>query len=388
MPKRTCLTTIAVSISSLAIVAPAANAGGITVFEDGDKYAKVGGRIQLQYHNANPDGASSSDEVFFRRFRPYIEGGIHEDWTGKFQFDLGKAEDGDEVALKDAYMQYSGLPHMNLKVGNAEFPFAREFLTSSKYQHLVERTFVGDHNYGTPDRNVGIHLDGEAAGDMVTWRASVVSAAIDPDAAKLDFDSPVNRNSDFNEGWMYGARVDVHPFGKLKFSQGDFDRVQKATIGVAAFAWNNDDDNNTRTTNDSADDAAKPDVERVTGFEVSAAYRNLGFSIDGEYNHFNAETVDAMVTRGIFKNGATDLDNYSVEGGHMVIPGRLEVVAGYQAQDADNYAKVWSRISGGLNWFIHEHDVKLQLTFRNNSNVDGQSGADENEIFLQSQFVI
>jgi phosphate-selective porin len=198
-------------------------AAGIKIYEKDDKYVKVGGRIQLQYHHEDPDEGSSSDDLFFRRLRPYIEGSIHKDWKGKFQFDYGKAEDDNEVAVKDAYMQYKGFSNMKVTVGNANFPFSRELLTSSKKQQLVERTFVGDHNYGTPDRNVGVHLSGHAM-DMkkLTWGASVSYAMIDPDNKKLDFDTPANKKSDFNEGWMFGGRVDFHPFGMLKFSQGDF----------------------------------------------------------------------------------------------------------------------------------------------------------------------
>lgn len=120
-------------------------------------------------------------------------------WKGKFQFDIGQAEDDNELAIKDAYMQYTGFEALKIAVGNAPFPFSREFLTSSKRQQLVERTFVGDHNYGTPDRNVGVHVTGELARQL-TWGISGASASIDPDNEKLDFDTPVNKDSDFNEG--------------------------------------------------------------------------------------------------------------------------------------------------------------------------------------------
>ncbi len=158
---------------------------------------------------------------------------MHKDWKGKFQWDMGKTTGDNEVAIKDAYMQYKGFEDMKITVGNANFPFSREFLTSSKYQQLVERTFVGDHDYGTPDRNTGIH----------------------------------------------------------------------------------------------------------------------------------------------------------VEGGYMVLPETLEIVAGYQFQDADNYATQWTRASVGANWFIHKHDIKLQFTYRIGKDLKGVQGSDENEAFVQAQYV-
>jgi phosphate-selective porin OprO and OprP len=370
--KAAVITALATPLSAIA--------GGIT-YKDGDDYLKVGGRIQLQYHQVSPDGGDSTDEIFFRRLRPYIEGSTHKDWKAKIQWDMGKAEGENEVAIKDAYFQYKGMSNAKLTIGNANFPFSREFLTSSKYQQLVERTFVGDHNYGTPDRNVGIHMTGNTESKKVTWGASGTIASIDPDNKKLDFDTPVNRNDDFNDGFMVGGRVDYHPFGKLKFAQGDFSGKTKATIGVAAFSWSNDNDNNTYGPGDS-----KADVDSVTGIEVSGAFRSSGFSVDAEYNTFDADTVLAGITDGIYKNGTTTLSNAAIEGGYM-IDNTIEIVLGYQTQDADGYATAWNRTSVGANWFINKHDTKVQLSYRMGENLNGVEDADEDEVFLQTQFV-
>ena len=352
-------------------------AGGIT-YKDGDKYLKVGGRIQLQYHQVDPDGGSTTDEIFFRRLRPYIEGSTHKDWKAKIQWDMGKATGENEIAIKDAYFQYKGMSNTKLTIGNANFPFSREFLTSSKYQQLVERTFVGDHNYGTPDRNVGIHFTGNSESKKITWGASGTIASIDPSSKKLDFDTPINTNDDFNDGFMIGGRVDFHPFGKLKFSQGDFSGKTKATIGVAAYTWSNDDDNN--------DIADKTNIDDVTGLEISGAFRAAGFSIDAQYNSFDADTIEAGFTGGLYENGSTTLTNAAIEGGYM-INNTIEVVAGYETQDADGYATEWNRTSVGANWFIQKHDIKVQLTYRMGENLNGVENDDEDEVFLQTQFV-
>jgi len=375
-----------IALLAMGVSAPAL--AGIKVYGDDDKYVTVGGRLQLQYHQVKPDGGESTDTLFFRRLRPYIEGSFAKGWKGKFQWDMGKAEDDNEIAIKDAYFQYKAANGMAVTVGNANFPFSRELLTSSKKQQLVERTFVGDHNYGTPDRQTGVHLTGNFfEGEKITWGASLVQAAIDPDDDKLDFDTLVNRNDDFNEGWMAGGRLDFHPMGHLKMEQGDFDGKPKATIGIGVFAWSNDDDNNTRTTAGLADNVAKPDMDSVTGFEISGAFRGFGFSVDAEYNLFNAETIDQTVTSGIFLNGATDLENYALELGYMVVPKKLELVAGYEVMSADNYADDWTRTSVGANYFFHKHNAKVQLTYRMGESLHGQVGNDEDELFLQTQYV-
>ena len=111
----------------LGAVVTSVHAGGVKYKnEDGD-YVKLGGRIQLQYHQMDVDGGGSTDDLLFRRLRPYIEGSVNENWKGKWQFDLGKGK----VEVKDAYAAYTGIEGVQIAFGNANFPFSREFLTSS-----------------------------------------------------------------------------------------------------------------------------------------------------------------------------------------------------------------------------------------------------------------
>jgi phosphate-selective porin OprO/OprP len=382
---------VAWAIIALAMM-PALASAGVT-YKDGDKYITLGGRIHMQYNMQDPDTGNASDkktdDILFRRFRPYIEGGLYKDWTGRFEWDMGKATDTNELSVQDAYLQYSGLEFAKVIVGNYIFPFSREDITSSNKKQMVETSFVGDHDYGTPDKNAGIHLIGGLGKDkMITWGVSAASACLDPDSKKLDFDTPVNRDSDFNQGWIMGGRIDFHPFGELKFEQGDFQRALKATIGVAAFTWANDDDNNTYISAAGvATNASKADIDKVNGFEISGAFRYAGFSADAEYNIFKSETIDPAVTNGIYKNGSTNLKSWAVCGGYMIIPDTLELVAGYDSQDADNYKESWNRTSVGLNWFVKKHDIKFQATYRKGENQNGVRESDLNELYVQAQYV-
>ena len=380
-----------IMVAAMLLTPATSEASGITVYKDKatGKYVKIGGRLQLQYHRENPDVGGTNDEMDFRRLRPYIEAGINDDWMTKFQWDMSGATGDNELSVNDAFVRYKRLPDINITIGNADFAFSREVLTSSKYQQLVERTFVGDHNYGTPDKNLGLHITGNHSDKKITYGVSIASSSIDPDSKKLDFDTPVNRDEDFNEGVIYGGRVDFHPFGNLKMSQGDFSGDLKATIGVAAFAWNNDEDNNTYTLL-GADTSlgAKPDVDEVTGLEISGAVRSQGVSVDVQYNRFSAETVDSTVTSGIYRSGDTTLKNLAIEGGYMVIPDKLEVVAALESQDADNYSVKWKRNSIGANYFVEGHDIKAQITYRESEHVDGvRHNADAEELFVQMQYV-
>ena len=366
----------------------AASAAGVTVYKQDEQYVKLGGRIQIQYHQVSPDGGDDSDAIFLRRFRPYVEGSLHKNWKGKLQWDMGKGLDHNELTVKDAYMLYQGFSSGKLYIGNMKMGFSREDMTSSKKQQLVERTFVGDHNFGVAEYLVGVRFNGSAADKKISYILSAGGMNLDPDNKKLDFDTPVNNNVDWNEGWAVGGRVDYHPFGYLPFSQGDFKGEQKLTVGFGAFAWSNDDDNNTYT--DAAGNhsgGSKVDVDSANGIEISTAYRHAGLSVDAQYNLINASTVDGAYSGGIFKDGETTLTQMALEGGYMIIPSRLELVAGIQSMDTDGYAEVWTRNSVGANWFLHKHDIKVQLTWRQGKNLNGVDGKDQNELFLQTQYV-
>jgi len=208
-----------------------------------------------------------------------------------------------------------------------------------------------------------------------------VIALVEPNDNKLRFGTPVNKPGNYNEGFMIGGRVDYHPLGFLPFSQGDFSGKPRATIGVAAYSWRNDNDNLVN------DPSIGADIDAVTAFEISGGYRGAGFSIDWQYNSFDAKTVQAGVNAGLYRNGRTTLTNAALEGGYM-LNNQFELVAAVQVQDADGYSMQWKRTSVGANWFINHIDTKIALSWRQGRNLNGQANNDRNELFLQAQFLI
>ena len=234
---------------------------------------------------------------------------------------------------------------------------------------------------------LGVNVAGKSASKKITWGAAFGSESVDPDAKKLDFDTPVNRNSDFNEGWVVAGRVDFHPKGEMKLDQGDFGRDGKFTIGIGAYIWSNDDDNNTYTASGISTSSSKADIDSATGLELSFGYGGGGFSVDAQYNLVSADTLDGSFTGGLYRNGSTDLDVFAIEVGYMLGAKKLELVAGYDSLDADGYTDAWTRTSFGANYFWNKHKVKSQLTYRIGENLNGVRAADADELFLQFQYV-
>ena len=385
------LASLVIATALAAVLSAPVNAG-IVIFEEGDKKIEIGGRIQLQFIDAEESGGGSRDQVFFRRLRPYIMGTVTKDWIGKIQFDFGKSIDQDEVAIKDAYMMYSGWDNLKFYVGNTKAVSSREFLTSSKRQMQIERGFVGDHNLGVPDRQLGFRLDGHNDSKRLTYGLTLGAEHVDPDIRRIDFDTPVNTQGDWNEGLLVSARADFHPAGYMKFDQGDFRTDEfKYTFGLAGFSWSDDGEVNTYTepTTGMCIDEKKCDLDAATGYELSFGLRGKGLSIDGAYNVVDGELIDPMFTGGIWLGGSTKLERPMLKAGYMFAAGEnfLELGGRWQEQDADNYESAWEIVDVGLNYFINKYKVKVQLTYTIQDNVGGNPDQDLDILRMQWQFV-
>ncbi|TFH43715.1 MAG: hypothetical protein E4H01_11720, partial [Lysobacterales bacterium] len=212
------------------------SAGGVTYnVPDSDAYITFAGRVQLQYHMTDPDNQPSTDELLFRRLRVTMSASVHPDWINRLQVEYGKGD----VSLVDAYVQYAGWDWADIYIGNYNTPFSRASIVSSKKLQLVERPFTGDHNYGTSDRQAGVHLEGTLAEKRLRWGLALTKAAVDPDNRRIDFDSvaSLSKGDDWSEGEMAVGRLEVCPLGSFAYDQGDFDRTLRVAAGVAGFGW-------------------------------------------------------------------------------------------------------------------------------------------------------
>jgi hypothetical protein len=373
-----------ISIGALLGVAVAAAAipasAGVTVYEDGDKYAEIGGRLQVQYKRVDPDAGESVDDLFFRRLRFYIEGGVTRDISGKWQVDFGK--EGEDPAVKDAFMVYSGLPVGDIKIGNQTAPFSREQLTSSKTQQTVERQFAGDHNFGVVDRQMGISLKNKTG--TLAWHAGLYQGGIDPSLSAVDFTSRVSEDAEYF-GNMIVGRIDFNPLGHFKMAQGAFGEDLKFGVGVNAYTWSNDEDV------DFVDVADQ--YEDITGFGIDGALRVGYFSADAAYQRYSAELDSTSASFGtatglVDADGDADFDTYLVKGGYMFRPNGIEGVLAYSVLDADAWAEKDTRISVGANFFINKHKDKIVVTYENGRDVGGADGNDVNTLYIQFQHLL
>lgn len=114
--------------------------------EDGSASLKLRGRIELDYatHSTREGPAQFSDGTELRRARFGVDGHIFTDWGYRLEVDLAKAarsdRDGQEVDVKDAYIQYRGFKGARITIGQHKTPNSLERLTGSPQLTFLERS--------------------------------------------------------------------------------------------------------------------------------------------------------------------------------------------------------------------------------------------------------
>lgn len=349
----------------------------VIVFDRGDQKVAITGIVQPQVHIQKSEGDQTRDDVLMRRLVLEADVTASKDWYGTIQMDFGLSL----VSIRNAFVQYNGwrARGVTLTIGHAKFPFSRSYLTSGVKRETVERPFTGDRNYGTPNRALGVKLDGVAADRRVQWSAAagVEQQIVNPRA--LIFDSPtVGAVAATTKGPILAGRADWYPSGDMPREQGDFrtDRW-RATAGVGGFHWQNDGDRSTATV---------LDLHSVEAVEVSGGLRGHGVSADLEFHRTRAIAEDGLLDQGLYRNGIGRLRTASAEGGYMLRGNRVELVTAYDSLNADTYAAPWRRFSSGGVVYFRGQLIKLQVTSRENWNVNGNSTR-LHELYAQMQFM-
>ncbi|MGR8997634.1 MAG: OprO/OprP family phosphate-selective porin [Gammaproteobacteria bacterium] len=144
---------------------------GVT-FETADKDFKfnLGGRIQTDANysvNGNYIGAEGSnkdkqidanDGTEVRRARIDFTGTFYKDWNFKTQVDFAD----NSVAVKDLFVQYTGLDFMSVTGGQQKQNFSRELQESSNDLMFTERSLMNVLNAPVVDRAIGLNFQTSA----------------------------------------------------------------------------------------------------------------------------------------------------------------------------------------------------------------------------------
>jgi phosphate-selective porin OprO and OprP len=347
------------------------------------------GVVQADYEVlSNAD--NTRDRAFFRRLQLGVQVVATKDWVGNVQLDASQTVVGDRLIVRDAYLRYLGWTPQGLivTIGNQKLPYSRAALVSATRRGFIERNAPGERPYGTPGRALAIQIEGRHRDQHVQWAGAIASALHGPDVAEVRIDGLAESRETWNEGFLGAGRVEWHPLGNMTRDQGDFARSPlRAAIGAGAYQWKNDGDRNLFTTDGAATSVVFADTDRARGLEVSGGLRGHGFSVDASWHRIDAHTIDPAFNGGVYAHGDAVFHVTGIEAGYMLIPGKLEVLGGFDTVDVAARPSATQRPAFGANWYVNQHRLKFQFMQRETFNALGVRGARIHATVVQTQMI-
>ncbi|MGR9051824.1 MAG: OprO/OprP family phosphate-selective porin [Gammaproteobacteria bacterium] len=175
-------------------------------FETADKDFKfrLGGRIHADasyssgddyVERGTTDHIEANDGTEIRRARMEFIGTFFQDWNFKSQVDFAD----NSVAVKDMFINYTGLDFMEVTFGQQKQAFSRELQESSNDMKFIERSLLNAVNEFTVDRAIGLNLS--RFGDNYTAQVGVYGETVTPN----------KENDQADEGWAINSRLTFAP---------------------------------------------------------------------------------------------------------------------------------------------------------------------------------
>jgi phosphate-selective porin OprO/OprP len=154
-----------------------------------------------------PDYADKiGNGVQIRRARFAVKGQVDENWYGEFDMDLANGL----VELKDAIVRYTGIPNLEIQVGNFKENFSIQRNTTSRYLQFMERPMVCSAL--TPSRHLGFNI--KYAKDWIWASAGVFGPEI---AGSEEWGYIADNNKDYGRNCGYSAtgKLVLRPLYKM-----------------------------------------------------------------------------------------------------------------------------------------------------------------------------
>ena len=355
----------------------------VNVHPAGPEYKlTLGGYIQANFETGDVSAfegrfgsAEVKDRFRLRRARITITG----DFAEKFDFKIeGDFENSDAAvtALKtvngvtgattttstsnrtqfsatDIFINYHGIPELNVKVGQYKAPFGLEQLTPDTLIYTIERSLPTGAL--TPERQIGVELWGKPLAtvapdykDFVTYYVGAFNG------------NGRNFNANDNNEFEYVGRLEVQPW------KGQF-MGQEASLKISGdYLYSRDDEG----TNISPALALKvnPADGSLSSFILPGADERNAFSFDawlkiGPFDliaEYLEEHVDGRLVNGVPPIPGFVANGYYVQGSYFLLPKKLQAVLKWEGLNPGQVGHDGIQsLTAGLNYYVHSDNVKL-----------------------------
>ena len=335
-----------------------------------------------------------------RRARFAVKGQIDEKWYGEFDMDLanGLAE------LKDAIVRYTGVPNLDLQVGNFKENFSIQRNTTSRYLQFMERPMVCSAL--TPSRHIGINA--KYAKNWLWFSTGLFSQVI---AGQEEWTNVADNNKDFgrNSGYAWTTKLVIRPLYKLDNASlhiGAAYSYRTTTTDMATGEWGTYRASARNST--SINRKKYLDTNNLPGFdhnnlwtvELAGHWGGLRYEAAyiGDNVHFKPDAADPETKNfnGWYAQAGYLLfggkQRYDSNGGKYTKVerahdwGDVELCARYETCNL-NFGNVFGGASEaytlGLNYWVNEN-VKMQLNYQFNNNDRYATGKGKLNVGLDS----
>ncbi|MFY0529911.1 porin [Archangium gephyra] len=342
----------------------AAPGKGLTVTTDDGRFAlTVRARAQLRETLAR-DKDKTTNEINVKTLRLVTQGHVlSTDLKYNIQFAFGgnDFETGSASPIFDAFIDYTRIRDLNVRVGQYFVPFDRARTIREFALQLVDRQQVVQEL--TLDRDVGLMLySNDLAGlnGLLGYHLFVGGG------------EGRNRFGAQATGGIYVARLVLRPFGAFDDDQeGDLQRLPKPRLALGVAGGYNQGTNRQRSTTGNALTLGTLDYRHAA---ADVVFKYSGFSFLGEAV---VRTAGRDFLEGTNASGATIREysrsgwGYFLQAGMMVHPlvevaARWDHLLAFAGTDPALVTQVNTQgrqVGGGLNVYLNGHAFKLQTDY-------------------------
>ena len=345
---------------------------------------------------ADPIGNGTS----IRRARFAVKGQIDENWYGEFDMDLANGL----VELKDAIVRYTGIPNLDLQVGNFKENFSIQRNTTSRYLQFMERPMVCSAL--TPSRHLGINA--KYAKDWLWISAGAFTQEV---AGNEEWTNVADNNKDFgrNSGYSLTTKLVIRPLYKLENASLHIGaaysyRTPKVSVATGEWGTYRASARNSTSINRKKylDTNNLKDYDHNNLWTVELAGHWDGIRYEAAYVadnvRFKGENAIPVNLYGWYGQVGYLLfggkQRYDANGGKYtkIKPGKkwgdVELCFRYEFVDlnfpkANVYGGSAEAYAVGLNWWVN-NNVKMQLNYQFNNNDRYANGKDKLFVGLDS----
>ncbi|HEX8411144.1 MAG TPA: porin [Thermoanaerobaculia bacterium] len=305
-------------VTAQPVVRPAGKEPRLTVGGFLHAQAESGGRVDARF--------DESDRVYFRRARVNVQGGFAEHFDFKVEAEVGGNTLGAASNLRaqgtDVYAQWKRYPAAQVRFGQFKTPYSFEQIYSDTLISTPERALGVDRL--ALGRQIGVQLMGDLAEKRVSYAIGAFNG------------NGVNTSNNDDDGFLVAARLaaTLHERGKLKW-----------TAGVNGYR---SEDRNA---------AAPPEAGLANNAFAGTRH---AWGVDTQLFTDRLELMTEYLSAEYDPAAATqrDLSAFYVLGGWLFTP-KWQGVLRYETYDGfTSSTNAWT---GGANYLLKGHDLKLQL---------------------------